>query len=280
MARESYVKKAWQYNPETGASGWFPVLDPITGDPVIVTGEVQVDYVWGNLPLQPNDDRGYAETNFGGGSGDAYWAPTTYFKSGTLQTEDYSVTIGNTFGGFEVKVPADNHIIATTGYSNFPGYIPNYAGDGDPGFETVVPNVVGMAVPEYAPALTAANLSWNTYTVNPGVTHGKTTTSTVTLTVDDVLNLRAGDTVYIDQFIVAPGPGETPIALGYQQLTAVDKVANTISFANTDLSFDAVCSGAVWGSNTTTRRVISQDPAAGDIIDEGATVTLTVLYVD
>lgn len=47
-------------------------------------GNVAVDYVWGNMPMQPNDDRG----------------------SDTLDPA------------------LDNHVIAATNYNGFPGYTP------------------------------------------------------------------------------------------------------------------------------------------------------------
>lgn len=50
-------------------------------------GNVAVDYIWGNMPMQPNDDRG-------------------------ANTLDPAL---------------DNHIIATTSYNGFPGYNPGGA---------------------------------------------------------------------------------------------------------------------------------------------------------
>lgn len=53
-------------------------------NPVDTGGNVAVDFVWGNMPMQPDDDRG----------------------ENTLDPE------------------LDNHIIATTQYNGFPGYTP------------------------------------------------------------------------------------------------------------------------------------------------------------
>lgn len=82
-------------------------------------GNVQVDFVWGNFPMQPNDDR---ETNL-----------------------DYNL---------------DNHSIAYDGYSNFPGFIPNYAGDEDSGLEAVVPDLVRKTRAQAEALLSAVNLDW------------------------------------------------------------------------------------------------------------------------
>lgn len=153
MARESWVKKEWKYIPETGASGWFPVLDPETDLPVIEYGNVQVDYVWGNYPLQPDDDRDGNTSSFGGGSGDAYWNYTSLYNSDTLQTSDYSVRVGNQWGGFDVAVPPDSHTIASTGWDGYPGL-------------DLVPNVVRLNVltGDVADALSAAGMSLGTVT--------------------------------------------------------------------------------------------------------------------
>lgn len=106
-------------------------------------GNVQVDFVWGNFPLQPNDDRGE-------------------------NTLDASL---------------DNHVIATTGYSNFPGFIPNYAGDGDVALETVVPKVTNTLQADAEAALVAAGLVVGTVTdVTVGATeknNGKVATQSV-----------------------------------------------------------------------------------------------------
>lgn len=76
------------------------------GNLLDTAGNVAVDFVWGNFPLQPNDVR---EEN-GGGLLDA-----------TL----------------------DNHSIAYEGWNGFPLYTPNTAGAEGAGF-IVVPNVLGQ----------------------------------------------------------------------------------------------------------------------------------------
>ena len=87
-------------------------------------GNVQVDFVWGNFPIQPDADRG----------------------ENTLD-------------------PAlDNHSIATTGYANFPQFLPNYAGDGDTGFEAVVPKLVKLSQADAEAAIVAAKLVVGTVT--------------------------------------------------------------------------------------------------------------------
>ena len=64
MAREQYEEVAFQVIDDGNGnlrSGWFPTG---TG---IVDGNMAVDYVWGNFPLQPNNDRTDDSWSFGGG---------------------------------------------------------------------------------------------------------------------------------------------------------------------------------------------------------------------
>lgn len=91
-------------------------------------GNVQVDFVWGNFPLQPDDDR----------------ADDGYIN--VPQVEDYGWTQARFITSEPLDEDLDSHSIATTGYSNFPAFIPNYAGDGDTGFELVIPNLVRKTV--------------------------------------------------------------------------------------------------------------------------------------
>ena len=73
-------------------------------NPVDSLGNIQVDFVWGNMPLQPDDQRG----------------------------ED------------TLDPALDNHYIADEGWNNYPGYTPNTIGDGDPYLNIICPNVVGL----------------------------------------------------------------------------------------------------------------------------------------
>jgi hypothetical protein len=105
------------------------------------SGNVQVDFVWGNLPLQPDDDR-LDSTIYTAGVENQGWSGYYKYLSDTLRTSDYNLTLNN----LTSKASADSHTIATTGYSNFPGYIENYAGDGDADLEHAIPNLVGKTL--------------------------------------------------------------------------------------------------------------------------------------
>jgi hypothetical protein len=101
-------------------------------NPVDSKGNVQVDFVWGNFPLQPDDARD---------------------------------------SGHKLNAALDNHIIATSNYNGFPGYDPT-APNLDTIVNVVVPNVVGSTLNAANSALVAAGLSQTSTTTATGATSG------------------------------------------------------------------------------------------------------------
>jgi hypothetical protein len=165
------VREAWEevkFGVQLGMdgvlrSGYFP-----TGEG-IVTGNVQVDYVWGNFPLQPNDDR----------ENDGY--------INVPQVEDYGWSQARFITSSPLNAALDSHSIATTGYSNFPKFIPNYAGDGDTGFELIIPNLVRKTITQAEDILDGID---NAGALSPAVhdltvSHVETTGTTVRVTAYD-----------------------------------------------------------------------------------------------
>jgi hypothetical protein len=72
------------------------------------SGQQAVDFVWGNFPMQPNDDRAAAVTpaNIGGSTGDYAWAATTRVAADRL------------------NAALDNHAVAEAGWAGYPAYYP------------------------------------------------------------------------------------------------------------------------------------------------------------
>jgi hypothetical protein len=70
------------------------------------SGQQAVDFVWGNFPMQPNDDRAAAVTpaNIGGSTGDYAWAATTRVAADRLDAA------------------LDNHANAEAAWSGYPAY--------------------------------------------------------------------------------------------------------------------------------------------------------------
>lgn len=70
------------------------------------SGQQAVDFVWGNFPMQPNDDRAAAITpaNIGGSTGDYSWSATTRVAADRLDAA------------------LDNHANAEAGWSGYPAF--------------------------------------------------------------------------------------------------------------------------------------------------------------
>lgn len=90
------------------------------------SGNVAVDYVWGNFPLQPNDQRvaGGNVVTFGGGAYDNAWSSNYTYASDLLVTGNISKTLHY---GVVSLVPADSHEIVLADYAGYPGNIPGGA---------------------------------------------------------------------------------------------------------------------------------------------------------
>jgi hypothetical protein len=99
------------------------------------SGEVAIDFVWGNIPLQPNDVR---PDNAGA----------------TLST-----TVTTRVEG-RLDPAADNHIIALSGWGGYPLFVENSAGEDVVGATdyVLVPSVLGLTTAEATDAMKDASL--------------------------------------------------------------------------------------------------------------------------
>jgi hypothetical protein len=265
--RETWEEKSFQvFTDEDGVlrSGYYP-----TGEGT-VTGNVQVDRVWGNLPMQPNEDRTDMGTSIGGGYGDVGWSSTYVATSDTLRTSDYQVELNN----LDYRVPADSHTIATTGYSNYPKFLENYAGDGDADLETVVPGVRGLLRNAGQDKILAADLDYNRTYVNYDVLAVESTGKVVTITTDGTHDLIVNDVVNVDY---NDGDGFNGT---WYDVTLTAKTSDTFSFeldTAPSPALDFSATGFVWTNN---RFIVSQGTTAGTIVNVGAEVNITVLNWD
>jgi hypothetical protein len=247
-------------------------------------GNVQVDFVWGNMPLQPNDDRTDQGSSFGGGSGDHGWTSTYSATSDTLRTAPYSNT-SSVQDLFEIypQTPADSHTIATLGWSNFPGYIPNYAGDADPGLEAVVPNLIRLTRSQAEYELGKVNLDLRMNYHTPTINYVESTDKTVRVYAYDtnaegggyaqayLVGLRAGDKVYVNNTLETFSDLVT--------ITAVheDGTDSWIEFeVETAFSpaLDGAATGNIWAGPELERvvTVMRGWNQPGDIKDEGTNI--------
>ena len=208
------------------------------GNLLDTAGEVAIDFVWGNFPIQPNDAR-----------------PDT--AAGRLD-------------------PAlDNHIIALSGWNGFPQYAPNTAGEDvlGPTDYVLVPNVLGLTTALATDAMKDASLVPTTATAASNV--GKTITAAARTAGSAVISITcashgfvAGNKVTVSD--VSGGDGVN----GVWTVLAVTN-ANVFTVTGTATTVQALTSlaGVVSGVAGTIK---TQSVAAGaNNISAGAAVTIT-----
>ena len=247
-------------------------------------GNVRVDFVWGNFPMQPNYGRSDSWISFGGGDGDRGWDSTWQYISDTLRIAPY---YRNEYVQdlFETAPIETDHVRADIGWSNFPEYIPNYAGDEDEGLEAVVPDVLRKTVAQAEDILDAAHLDIRMQYHNPTVFYLESTGTTVRAYVYDenaagggspqdyLVGLKIGDKVYVDNTEYDFG--------GLVTITAVneDGEDSWIEFKTEtaiDPALDTSAGGTVWAGpdlvNVVTVMRYWNQP--GDIKNEGTNIYL------
>lgn len=251
-------------------------------------GNPRVDFVWGNVPMQPDYGRIDATISFGGGynQGDNQWSGTSKYISDTLQD---TYTTWEQDGWFANTVYT-NHTIANTGYANFPGFLPNYAGDGDKGLETTIPAIVGKSLWQAQDSLYNANLDWDYewyYTLSMwGLeTDGVTGKAWMAEWPDLRNGLKKDDVLWFDWWDGSQGWSKliTITEVGYDE----SQDSATISFKINDkidgYSYNNEIMGSMYaGSEDTYGRVLAMDNpwTVGNIVNEGTGVYFYVLGDD
>ena len=171
-------------------------------------GNVAIDFVWGNFPIQPNDARPDA-------------------ASATLST-----TVTERVAG-RLDPAADNHIIALSGWNGFPLYNPNTAGEdvAGPTDYVLVPEVRGFttalaqdAMRDASLVVTVAAGTTNTATQPTQINVTTTTAATVTVSggtstwpVGTKVTIAAGTGIpaaLVGTWSVTGGSGSTLVIAG------------------------------------------------------------------
>jgi len=234
--------------------------------PVDDAGNPRVDFVWGNFPLQPDQGRNISYNN------------STYFLDGGWAVKELAGNTELAAGWTELGFPTGDgdsvrfqtfeygiHDIATTGYSNYPSFIENYAGDGDTGLEAVVPDLKTFAVNAMGDAVVAAGLVYASTTTHVGAT-----------TVNDGKIKSQSPLAGVKANL-----GSTVTATFFNAPEVPNVVGLTESAANTALIAANVVKGAVTTANNAAGatalndgKVKTQTPAAGTTVNTGASVAL------
>ena len=210
-------------------------------------GNPRVDFVWGNVPMQPNDQR-LDSVVTPANVENVGWTQGSLYYSDNLQIGSTQVTRNN----LEVTIPLDSHEIADLGYSNYPAYIPNYSGDEDSGFETVVPNLLRKTRAEAEVIVDNANLNLFDISHNPTVESIVSTGKVVRVYAYDydaygdsaLVGIKVGDEIWVDNNL--HDFGSDPLTVTN---TNDDGDASWIEFETAtaiDPALDDTAAGTIW----------------------------------
>lgn len=132
-----------------------------TGYPQVTGGNIKVDFVWGNFPMQPDDDRTGTATQISAGNAsyDKGWGATTLVNSTALTKTAITKTLNNDI----TSSVENNHSVALNNWNGFPDYTP-VAPYLDTVDQAAMPNVVGLTETAAGTALVAAGFVKGTVT--------------------------------------------------------------------------------------------------------------------
>jgi hypothetical protein len=212
------------------------------------SGEVFVDFVWGNIPMQPNDVRPDA-------------------VSATLST-----TVTTRVAG-RLDPAADNHINALSGWGGYPGFVANSAGEDVVGATDYVdvPSVIGLTTAIATDLMRDASLTVTVATAATNAAKEATaiarTVSTTTVTVTAATHgFTAG------QKVVIANSGDANANGTYTVLTAATNSFTASGTATTALALTGITATVVGLAGT----IKTQSIAAGaNETAPGAAVTIT-----
>ena len=201
-------------------------------------GNVAVDFVWGNMPLQPNDVR-------------------------------------RDNGGTNLDYTKDSHNIAEDGWNGYPLYTPNTTGTQSGGVDYVkVPSVLGQLTADATDTLLDSTL---VASVQSAATNAAKTVTAIARASGSPLMVftasGAGAAYAVNtQVVVSNFSGGDAFLNG--TYTVVDNATNTFTVRTTDTTTVSLSgkSGAVVGLVGTIK---SQGTAAGQSVAVGTTVTTT-----
>jgi hypothetical protein len=220
------------------------------GNLLDTAGEVAIDFVWGNFPIQPNDARPDA-------------------ASATLST-----TVTTRVAG-RLDPALDSHINALSGWNGYPQYTPNTTGEDvlGPTNYVLVPNVLGLTTALATDAMKDASLVPTTATAASNV--GKTITAAARTAGSAVISITCGSHGFVagNKVTVSDVSGGDGVN-GVWTVLAVTN-ANVFTVTGTATTVQALTSlaGVVSGVAGTIK---TQSIAAGaNEIAPGAAVTIT-----
>ena len=207
-------------------------------------GNVAVDFVWGNFPLQPNDVR-------------------------------------RDNGGSNLNYALDSHNIAEDGWNGYPQYTPNTTGSQSGGVDYVtVPNVLGQLTADATDTLLDSTLVASVQSAfTPAIT-GASLTSNVASVTANGHGYAVGDVVVIAGFVNGSGSAAADADLNGTHTITVVTDANNFGWAQThgNITPHSGLTGVTAKVAARAGRIKAQGTAAGTSVAVGTTVTITPYF--
>lgn len=207
-------------------------------------GNVVVDFVWGNMPLQPNDVR-------------------------------------RDNGGSNLNYALDSHNIAEDGWNGYPLYTPNTTGSQDGGVDyAVVPNVIGQLTADATDTLLDSTLIASVQSAFTPVISAIALTSNVVTVTATGHGYAVGDSVVVAGLSNGSGNAAYDADLNGTHTITVVGNANTFSWAQThaNITTHSGLSGNTAKVAARAGRIHAQGTAAGTSVAVGDTVTITPYF--
>lgn len=223
------------------------------------SGNVAVDYVWGNFAPQPNDDR-------------ADGTPAATITVGGDQNVQW--TLKSTVDSARLNPALGNHSDIETAWSGFPDFIANTAGEKLSGVYYIsVPNVLGLTTALALDALKdggyeAANITTATAATNAAVT----VTAAARTAGSATTTITAASHGYVTGNKVTISSVDASVNGTYEITKLTDNTFTVSTSATTVLALSAITGAVVAVAGT----IKSQSTAAGaNSILTSATITVT-----
>jgi len=233
------------------------------GNLIDSSGNVAVDYVWGNFPAQPNDER-------------ADGTPTITATANAAQNKQW--TSYSTIASARLNPTLGNHADIETEWSGFPSYTENSVGKKSGGVYYIsVPNVLGLTTALALDALKDAGYEAGNITTASAATNAVSTITAVarTGTTATITSTGAGAKYPVGTKITVASLAAPDTALnGTWTVTAV--ATNTVSFTTTTSGTLSTSSLSVAGLSGVEGTIKTQSTAANaNTISTDATITVT-----
>ena len=240
------------------------------GNRVDDSGAVAVDFVWGNFPMQPNDDRG-----------DSTSAIETVIQAADA-AQDKSWSAVKKYQSGRLDLTKGIHAIVEADYAGFPGFTGNVDGAYIDGAAFIsVPNLFKLATAAAVDALKDAGFAAGNITTaaayTPAISNITLTSNVMTVTTAAAHGLENGDSVVIASLANGSGNASDDAALNgtYTIVSTPSGTTFTVAKTHANVTSHSVSAGTA-KVPAKAGKIFTQSVAAGaSSVALSATSTIT-----